>query len=161
MQLLDTAIVITEIALAIALATPFIHSAIWVLSPIWTQPTATIEPAVAVPDLGAEVEGEALAANIDRVLHKPVLVVSVAQAVTEPVATLSVPAQPVESTEVEETAQTIHQQTQAIVESDDKPSNKLRRLARLYGVPRSSGGKTLRSTELRAALQPLVAVALP
>ncbi|MEL7086806.1 MAG: hypothetical protein AAGM36_20190, partial [Cyanobacteria bacterium J06597_1] len=107
MQLLDSAIVITEVAFAIATTAPFIHTAIWVLSPIWSQPAASTESAVMVPDLGAELEDEALVAAIDRAVGKPVSVASMAQVITEPVATLNVPAKPVEPTEVEPVAQTI------------------------------------------------------
>ncbi|MEO0868422.1 MAG: hypothetical protein AAFY17_08225, partial [Cyanobacteria bacterium J06642_11] len=58
-------------------------------------------------------------------------------------------------------AHSIIDQEQAIVEAGGKPSDKLRRLALLHGVPRSAKGKRRRSNDLRADLKPLVSIALP
>ncbi|MEM8804727.1 MAG: hypothetical protein AAGF01_01590 [Cyanobacteria bacterium P01_G01_bin.38] len=84
-----------------------------------------------------------------------------AQVIAEPVVVLSVPAEPAEVVEGMSVAHSIIDQEQAIVEADGKPSDKLRHLAQLHGVPRSSKGKRRRCDVLRADLKPLVSVALP
>lgn len=99
MQLFDSAILITEIALAIAIVAPFIHTAIWILSPIWSQSSTLTKDTLKVPDLGVELEPEVLVAAIDRAIYKPVPTISVAQAVAEPMAALSFPAKTLAQTD--------------------------------------------------------------
>ncbi|MEM7769237.1 MAG: hypothetical protein AAF327_01850 [Cyanobacteria bacterium P01_A01_bin.37] len=77
--MLNQLIIATEIAFAAALLAPVVHTAIWVLSPIWTQPV----PATPVPDLGAELEPKELTAHIERVINQ--LVPSVAASIAESV----------------------------------------------------------------------------
>lgn len=80
MQIIDTAIQFTELALAIIILIPFVRTAFWTLTPHIDHFTAE----ALVPELDLDLDGEQIIATIER--HIP----AAAQAITAPVAGLAV-----------------------------------------------------------------------